>query len=735
MKTQWLLCLVLLFGTNQVSAGDYDVFIHPVSSRISTGCDFGNNPCASDNSYHVGIDYTSSDRSVIAVNHGRVAQIVENGKNDHGLGNTVILEHWLVNGGVAYSCYSHLESIDILVYEKRSKYGTIQQWLSLGDPIGKMGGSGFGDSGYWDVHLHFEFKTQGVLGSPSGSYYGYTPNFPAEFGYLNFHDYVGKVYVGDPYLPGDGSGYNGDSGDPGYYSGGQGGGTNPSPSNSKPDFYVVSVKIADDSDGDHPKEAYYPNEKFYVIAAIGNAGIEPTKDIKVGYYLYQGDDREKVGEEDIKHEHLPKGGTHTERAELEDIDPGTYQVKVRPDNEKEISESDEDNNWSVPVTLVVREWPNFVVDGIVFDEGTSFMAGNAVSLRAKFYNRGGDTKDGIAVACYLVSGGVETLVATQTIKDYHLEENEYHWEGMSFVLPSVPGNYSFKVVADPGGLVKESNEGDNQMVIPLTVVAPATTTTTTTSTTTTSTTTTTTTTAVTTTAATTSTTSTSTTTTTTFASTTSTTTNADAEVGDIHSLPYSEDFENGPGDFILEDAFPPQGAVLVVLESEGENGSDCLAIVNQESPGDSWDVRAKIVGFDFKEGASYRLALSLKSEVSGNFSIEFSSAISPDEVFFYDEMEILPGWGNYSWGFLASDLLGINPADIQLAIEVGESPGTYQIDNVSLVMTNPPPNIVPVPAPAIVPANSFGTSSVQNTQNGSKNSESGGGGCFISLLF
>lgn len=195
MKTRILLCALCLvvFSASKIFAGEYDVFIHPVSSGISRGCDFGNNPCASAGSYHAGIDYTSSDRSVVAVNHGRVVEIVENGEGDHGLGNTVILEHWLLDGSIVYSCYSHLESIDALVYEKRRKFGTIDQWLFIGDPIGRMGGSGYGSPNNWDVHLHFEFKIEGTLESPSGGiFYGYTPRNPTEYGYLNFHDYVGR---------------------------------------------------------------------------------------------------------------------------------------------------------------------------------------------------------------------------------------------------------------------------------------------------------------------------------------------------------------------------------------------------------------------------------------------------------------------------------------------------------------------------------------------------------------
>ncbi len=489
--------------------------------------------------------------------------------------------------------------------------------------------------------------------------------------------------------------------------GGQGGGTSPSPSSSLPELHIKGVNISDDRDGDHRKESYFPIEKFYILAEAASAGVEPGKDATLGCYLFQGDNREKVGEETIKHEHLKKGMTHTERFELKNIKPGVYQVKVRIDNEKKIKESNENNNWSTPVKLVIKAWPNFIINEIIVDGATSFITGTTLSVRGKFWNKGGDTKDGISVASYLVdSAGNSVLVATQTIKDYHLEENEYHWEGMTFTLPSTPGNYSLKLVADYNGLVKESNEGDNSMTIPIVVVAASTTTTTSTTTTSSTTSTTTTT-----------STSTSTTTTATFSSTTSTTTTKN-----LLSFPYFEDFENGAGGFFLKDRTSAKEAVLVVLEGEGVNGSDCLAVLNQNPPGDYWDVQTGIAGLDFKEG-EYKLSFSLKSNTSGVFGIEFSDSVSPSQVFFYDETNLLLGWGDYSWSFWATDFSGVNPADIQLAFDFGGAAGSFYLDNVRLEILYESPDDKPVVSTA--PASSASGESKKE----------GGGGCFIGTLF
>ncbi|MDP2311516.1 MAG: M23 family metallopeptidase [Pseudomonadota bacterium] len=91
------------------------------------------------------------------------------GCSDHGLGNTVIVEHILEDGSTTHTQYSHLDRIDV----------ALGDCLEEGDVIGVMGGSAYGCTDYWPKHLHFERKDAPVLENPSGAgtHYGYTPDY------------------------------------------------------------------------------------------------------------------------------------------------------------------------------------------------------------------------------------------------------------------------------------------------------------------------------------------------------------------------------------------------------------------------------------------------------------------------------------------------------------------------------------------------------------------------------
>lgn len=157
---------------------------------------------------HTGVDLrpvADSALQVYAIYGGKIAKIQLNDGNDHGLGNTIILEH---QG--AYSLYAHLSEIKQLLRE-----GDI---IKKGEIIGEAGNSGFGCQNYWrigpdgcssasseqannnpdDIHLHFEIKKLPVLENPEGGKvcedkingpkrfcYGYTPDYPQKYGYLS----------------------------------------------------------------------------------------------------------------------------------------------------------------------------------------------------------------------------------------------------------------------------------------------------------------------------------------------------------------------------------------------------------------------------------------------------------------------------------------------------------------------------------------------------------------------
>jgi len=178
---------------------------------------------------HAGIDLAplpnAKDLNVYNIFDGKVVKIVKNGENDHGLGNVVITQinanTTQINADVdindnqhikdqrssaldqrlsaVYALYAHLSEIN-----PKLKEG---DFIKKGEVIGKVGATGYGCN-YWrigedgcdknsplDIHLHFEIKTKPTLESPieancfiygrETKCYGYTPDNPQNYGYLD----------------------------------------------------------------------------------------------------------------------------------------------------------------------------------------------------------------------------------------------------------------------------------------------------------------------------------------------------------------------------------------------------------------------------------------------------------------------------------------------------------------------------------------------------------------------
>jgi len=148
-----------------------------------------------------GLNVDSRGLNAFAIYDGKIAKIQLNDGNDHGLGNTIIIEH-SINGEKLYSLYAHLSLI-----ETNLKEGDI---INKGEIIGQVGNSGYGCENYWrigkdgcnetgkrDTHLHFELKKAPVLENPEGGdacqtpigdwrfCYGYTPDYPQDYGYYD----------------------------------------------------------------------------------------------------------------------------------------------------------------------------------------------------------------------------------------------------------------------------------------------------------------------------------------------------------------------------------------------------------------------------------------------------------------------------------------------------------------------------------------------------------------------
>lgn len=172
-----ILIVAALYGN--LAAQD-DRFRTPVNSP-SVQCEFNILDCYVTGKHHTGVDYYSSNRDILAAAPGRIVKIQPDdpsGTNaDHGMGNTVIIEHRIVNtqGGyqTLYSQYSHLASFVPGLYKDEA--------VVKGQKIGTMGKTG----GDWGVHLHFEIKGTNTLGSNPSGYWGYTPNTAVNYGYID----------------------------------------------------------------------------------------------------------------------------------------------------------------------------------------------------------------------------------------------------------------------------------------------------------------------------------------------------------------------------------------------------------------------------------------------------------------------------------------------------------------------------------------------------------------------
>ncbi len=171
-----------------------------------TDCSYASTKCAKKGWYHTGQDSSGTLTTPIHPSaSGIVRKIVANdprGKGcpkmtpncqDHGMGNTVIIEHALVGQPSIFTQYSHLSAIDGSLQEN--------QCVVKATTIGTMGRSGYGDPNYYkkgSPHLHLEFKTASVIGAPGApdTYWGYTPGKldPPDFwGYRDPKQYLGLL--------------------------------------------------------------------------------------------------------------------------------------------------------------------------------------------------------------------------------------------------------------------------------------------------------------------------------------------------------------------------------------------------------------------------------------------------------------------------------------------------------------------------------------------------------------
>lgn len=172
-----------------------NIFRRPIQGG-SIACPFDSTTCYDVGKYHTAIDYWGEggkETDILASNCGTVRYISRNNGKDHGLGNAVILEHYVFDTGVGgivlrYSLYAHLSSIDPNL--------TLNHNVANGERLGVMGSTGYGKPDHYGKkpHLHFEVKTANILSNSAGKgpYWGYTPKTASGFGFIDPAGVIGN---------------------------------------------------------------------------------------------------------------------------------------------------------------------------------------------------------------------------------------------------------------------------------------------------------------------------------------------------------------------------------------------------------------------------------------------------------------------------------------------------------------------------------------------------------------
>ena len=186
-----LLTLLLVLLCPGPAWAGFPRFAAPVpADSCHDGCAFNGLGCYEPDLYHTAWDYIPNGApvTVLAAADGTVAALFtidDPGAADHGMGNALVLRHELPSGGVIFSLYGHLAH-----FERGFELGEV---VLRGEPVGLMGGSGFGEPTFWGAHLHFELKTAPVLGDPAtGQHEGYTPSPAGNWGYLDPAQFLGQ---------------------------------------------------------------------------------------------------------------------------------------------------------------------------------------------------------------------------------------------------------------------------------------------------------------------------------------------------------------------------------------------------------------------------------------------------------------------------------------------------------------------------------------------------------------
>ena len=155
------------------------------------------------------------------------------------------------------------------------------------------------------------------------------------------------------------------------------------------------------------------------------------------------------------------------------VAPGTYEVQAIVDPDGLVAESDEtDNNALLPLLVPLALAPDLTVSGPTFSSALDSNGHVDVTLEAAVSNVGPSKASPVRVEFASSSDGGLTfqriggLVGLSSVLGNTTETAQRLWQNVA------PGDYLVRVVADPDGLIAESNEANNAVVYPVSVSAP-----------------------------------------------------------------------------------------------------------------------------------------------------------------------------------------------------------------------------------------------------------------------
>jgi len=242
----------------------------------------------------------------------------------------------------------------------------------------------------------------------------------------------------------------------------------PSSSSSKPDIWIKSISFLKEKNWDSKMDSsdliFLPDQKVIVGIKIRNAGEETDEYIYSSLYLSDGkkvdDDPKRVGDkEGTKGENLERDDSKIEYFEFHiPTDEDTYNVYARSDSGKDVSESNEDNNYSKILIFKVKRKPNFKPYSFYFENPKEYyLPDETIYVQIITENKGGDARRDVQLAYYLDNN----FIGEDNMRDYNLKKGKMKGEEISFQAPQDPGIYTLSAFVDYNQKTDEEDENDN----------------------------------------------------------------------------------------------------------------------------------------------------------------------------------------------------------------------------------------------------------------------------------